>query len=91
MIKNLAPIGACALAVGCFAGVAHAQASYSPPMKEPGVRYVLPQAALAERNELPSGLVYEGRSVRVGTPPAISGKPEGTGFAGSLPESLKGN
>jgi hypothetical protein len=69
MNKILASIGSCALVAGAFTGSAFAQSPYSPPVQAPSYRYVLPPDALIERAVLPSGLVYEGRSV--GRKPAL--------------------
>jgi len=85
MIKMLASLGAFSFAACGLAGAAVAQSPYSPPLQAPGYRYVMPAAALAERSALPSGLVYEGRSVQVRHPAAMSKMPETPAFPAGLP------
>lgn len=88
MIKILASIGACAFVAGGLAGPAFAQSPYSPPVQAPTYRYVLPPEALVERSVLPSGLVYEGRSVRVKPAPTFA-VPEMPQFPAGLPLNLE--
>jgi hypothetical protein len=87
MLKILASIGVCALAAGGLAGPAFAQSPFSPSVQAPTYRYVLPPEALVERGVLPSGLVYEGRSVRVKPAPAFV-VPEMPEFPAGLPLNL---
>lgn len=87
MIKFIASLGAFA-ALG-LSGTAFAQSSYSPPMQEPAVRYALPAAALAERSVLPSGLVFEGRSVHMHSPAETFMLPEPPAFPNGLPLNLE--
>ncbi len=89
MIKILASLGAFSLAACGLAGAACAQSPYSPPIQAPGYRYELPPAALAERSALPSGLVYEGRSVHVRHPAAKNNLPETPAFPAGLPLNLE--
>jgi len=85
MIKFSAPLGAGMLAACAIWGTASAQSPYSPPVAAPGIRYVLPPEALAERSVLPSGLVFEGRSVNVQRPAATIHLPETPAFPEGLP------
>lgn len=89
MLRILASLGAFSLAACGLVGAAFAQSPYSPPLQAPAYRYALPPAALAERSELPSGLVYEGRSVHV-RQPATSNMPEAPAFPAGLPLNLDG-
>ncbi len=88
MIKLLASLGAFSVAACGLAGAAVAQSPYSPPLQAPTYRYELPPAALAERSALPSGLVYEGRSVHVRHPAAKNAQPEMPAFPAGLPLNL---
>jgi hypothetical protein len=89
MIKALASFGAFSLAACAFVGAAAAQSPYSPPVETPGYRYALPPEALAGRPVLPSGLVYEGRSVNVQRPAATNHLPEAPAFPTGLPLNLE--
>jgi hypothetical protein len=89
MNKILASLGAVSLGACGFAGTTLAQSPYSPPVGAPAYRYVLPAAALVERGVLPSGLVYEGRSVNVQQPTATSDWPETPTFPAGLPLNLE--
>jgi hypothetical protein len=89
MIKILAALGAFSFVACGVAGAAFAQSPYSPPLQAPAYRYELPAAALAERSALPSGLVYEGRSVHVRHPAAKTDLPETPAFPAGLPLNLE--
>jgi hypothetical protein len=89
MLKIPASVGAISLLVCGWAGAAVAETAYSPPVSAPTYRYVMPAAALTERSELPSGLVYEGRSVHVRRPAMINYLPEAPAFPAGLPLTLE--
>lgn len=89
MIRIFASLGAFSCAAFGLAGAALAQSPYSPPMQAPAYHYELPPAALVERSALPSGLVYEGRSVDVGRPAAPFISPEPPAFPAGLPLKLE--
>ncbi len=88
MLKIFAALGAFSLAACGLAGAACAQSPYSPPLQAPAYRYALPPAALAERSALPSGLVYEGRSVHVRQPAATKDLPATPAFPAGIPLNL---
>jgi hypothetical protein len=91
MMKIFASLGASAFAAFGLAGAAFAEQPYSPPVQAPTLRYVLPAEALVERSALPSGIVFEGRSVQVGRPSAIDDLPEAPAFPSGLPLKLEPN